>query len=130
MCGFSFHLKYEEIPKPRNGDKVVAEMFHEYSTDKKLLESLQRMRGSMNVLFLSDVVTADGKRIETEMIKLDKLCSIPTKYDFPPECPTESDERAWIDFWTCYCEDNFLLPFAYSLRKMDLTKSQSVGMVL
>ena len=68
FSGFYFHLEYEKMPDPRAGDKVVADIFQEYSSDKELLASLQRMRGSMNVIFLSDMLTADGRCIESEMV--------------------------------------------------------------
>ena len=110
VSGFSLHLDYEDIPLPRMGDKVVANMFQEYSSDKDLLMSLQRMRGSMKVMFLSDMVTADGKRIEPEMIKKHNQGCSQSKYAFPPECPTEAYEEAWMKFWRYHCGENFCLP--------------------
>ena len=106
VSGFSFHLAYDEIPMPRSGDWVVAEMFLEYSNDKETLEALQRVRGAMNVMFLSDMVTADGKALEFNMVDLEAWCSVPTKYDFPLECPTKSDELVWLDFWRIHCLNN------------------------
>jgi len=110
VSGFSLHLEYEMMASPRVGDKVVADMFQEYSADKDILTSLQRVRGSMNVIFLSDMVTADGKFIESEMVDKRGLCGIQSKYDFPLECPTEEDEMAWIEFWSDHCQDNYSLP--------------------
>jgi len=43
VSGYSLHLEYEKMANPRAGDKVVADMFQEYSSDKELLTSLQRM---------------------------------------------------------------------------------------
>ena len=96
VSDFAFHLAYDEIPMPRMGDKVVAEMFMNYTSDRETLEALQRVRGSMNVMFLSDMVTADGKALEHNMTCPEAWSSVSSKYDFPLECPTEKDERTWL----------------------------------
>ena len=39
-------------------------MFMVYTDEQDTLMALQRVRASLNVMFLSDVVTADGKSLE------------------------------------------------------------------
>ena len=44
------------------------------------------------------------------MIKNHNQGCIQSKYDFPPECPTEADGKAWMEFWRYHCGENFRLP--------------------
>ena len=77
---------------PRMGARVVADMFMSYTSDKKMLESLQRVRGLMNVMFLSAMVTAAyGKSLEQSMTDPTDWECIQSTYDFPLECPMEAD---------------------------------------
>ena len=68
VSGFSLHLAYDELELPRMGDQNVADMFMSYTDDKETLMALQRVSASLNVLFLSDVVTADGKVLQVKVV--------------------------------------------------------------
>ena len=103
VSGFAFHFAYGKIPMPRMGDRVVAEMLMEHTMDKETFEALQRVRGSVNVIFLSDMVTVDGKNLEQNVIDLENWKIMQTKYDFPLECPTKADEQIWLEFWRSRC---------------------------
>ncbi len=63
------HLEYPTIPNPRERDQVVMELIFGKVTDKKTIRSLSRCRGSLEIIFLSDMATADGRYLE-------QLCSI------------------------------------------------------
>ena len=65
VTGFQVHLKYDELPHPRRGDVVVMEYAMNMGLDKEDLLSMSRVKGKLGVIFLSDVVTADGKHLET-----------------------------------------------------------------
>ena len=65
MTGFELHLEYKELPFPRTGDKLVMDVLREAcGNDEDHLKSLGRVRGSLGAIFMSDLVTADGKYLE------------------------------------------------------------------
>ena len=109
MSGFELHLRYDEIPIPRKRDRVIMELAMELKNDKKLLKAIARVRGFLNGIFLSDIVTADGKFIEQfAQIKSEKLNR--SKFIFPCECPSDNDWNVWTSFWKSWTRDNFELP--------------------
>ena len=61
------------------------------------IQSISRCRGSLQCIFLSDLVTADGKYLECFVFDPGppKHCS---NYCFPRECPTKKDWHIWFNF--------------------------------
>ena len=59
------HLKYDKLHHPRRGDVVVMEYAMSMGLDKEDLLSMSRVKGKLGAIFLSDMVTADGKHLET-----------------------------------------------------------------
>ena len=64
MSAYNFHIymKHEEIPFPRERDRLLVEIFlgEEYVGEE--LRQLNRVRIFLQMLFLSDIATADGRR--------------------------------------------------------------------
>ena len=58
------HLEYPTVPNPRERDQVVMELIFGKVTDKKTIRSLSRCQGSLEIIFLSDMATADGRYLE------------------------------------------------------------------
>ena len=109
VCGFELHLRYDEMTFPRRRDRIVMEMAMEMISDKNVLESIARVRGFLNVIFLSDIVTADGKFLEQFACeKTSYLCR--SKFVFPKECPSDSDWEAWCCFWSSWTVGTHELP--------------------
>ena len=90
VCGFQLHLRYDEIPLPRSNDKVIMELAMEMNLDKEMLKSIARVRGFSNVIFLSNIVTADGKFVE-EFARNKSDYVIRSHLAFPKEDPVDSD---------------------------------------
>ena len=88
------YMKYETIPLPRENDKLVMEIIKERISSKAALQSLNRCRCYLNVLFLSDVATADGKYLE-ELATIPNEIGTKSKYRFPKEVPTKTDWKRW-----------------------------------
>ena len=57
-------MAYPIIATPREHDQVVMEMFFSESLDAPTIRSLCRCRVALDVLFLSDITTADGRYLE------------------------------------------------------------------
>ena len=91
VTGFQVHLKYSELPLPRRGDVVVMEYATSMGLDKEDLLSMSRVKGKLNVIFLSDMTTADGKNLEQFAIDPQEQDEPQSKFTFPREVPTEQD---------------------------------------
>ena len=109
VTGFQVHLKYDELPHPRRGDAVVMEYAMSMGLDKEDLWSILRVKGKLGVIFLSDMVTADGKHLESFAFDPEKLDVPQSKFTFPREVPTDHDWEVWKNFWRQHTVENFQL---------------------
>ena len=91
MTGFQLHLKYEEIPLPRRGDVVITKFVMEGGLSKEDLLSMSGVKKKLGAIFLSDLVTADGKYLETFACQKEFNERPSSKYRFPREEPTDHD---------------------------------------
>ena len=73
-------------------------------TEGKKLQSMNRCRIYQQVLFLSDMVSANGRQVDTYL-------TVPLQYDpgrlmynFAREEPTARDWILWFEFWDQYTE--------------------------
>ena len=66
--------------------------------DTEDLLSVSGVKGKLGVIFLSDMVTVDGKQLEN--FALDpKVLEVPqSKFNFPKEVPTDHDWEVWKNF--------------------------------
>ncbi len=72
-----------------------------HNLDTGRIKSLNRCRGAMKAIFLSDITTADGKYLEHFVFE-PGTDTAATRYIFPREKPTRTDWAIWIDFWHGY----------------------------
>ena len=70
---------------------VVMEYAMNMGLDKEDLLSISRVKGKLGIIFLSDMVTADGKRLETFACDLGDLEVPQSKFSFPREVHTDRD---------------------------------------
>jgi len=89
------------IPIPRERDQVVMELMFGKVTDKRTIRSLSRCRGSIEIIFLSDMTTADGRHLEQFVFDPGSKVERST-YKFPRESPAKNDWDAWFNFWHDY----------------------------
>ena len=95
------HMKYPTIPPPRERDQVIMELVLErvYSTAE--IQSINQCQRMLQCIFLSDVVTADGRYLESYVFDPGPFRSR-SKYRFPRECPSQQDWEKWFQFWHSY----------------------------
>ena len=94
-------MEYKEIPYPRERDKVVMDIIVAAGLTRAEICSLNRCKGFLGVIFLSDMATADGKYLE--QFVLDPQENITkSKYEFPREEPTKTDWTRGTKFWLNY----------------------------
>jgi len=83
---FNIHLHMEcaTIPSPRERDQVAMELILEKVLNKKMIRSLSRCRGSLEIIFLSDMTTANGPYLEQFVFNPGSKV-MRSKYKFPQE---------------------------------------------
>jgi hypothetical protein len=65
------------------------------------IQSISRCRGSLQSIFLSDLVTVDGRYLESFVFDPGPPKQR-SNYRFPCECPTKKDWDIWVNFWHNY----------------------------
>ena len=98
--GIEVYISDSEIPFPRENDICLMEYFYQQGCTVEDLRSLNRCRMALHLLFLSDVVTADGLHLESSMISEVNNVPIKSDYTFPPSFPSPADWRKWAAFWS------------------------------
>ena len=71
---------------------------------------MSRVRGFLYSLFVSDIVTADGKHLDDFAIFRPHSREHASTYKFPKESPTQEDWTTWTHFWKQHTVGNFELP--------------------
>ena len=94
-------MECETIPSPRERDQVVMELILGKVLDRKTIGSLSRCRGSLEIIFLSDMTTANGRYLEQFVFDPGSKVA-QSKYKFPRESPAKKDWDTWFNFWHDY----------------------------
>ncbi len=92
-------MRYKEIPLSREGDELLIDIFDHLDLSEAEMMSFCQIRCSLNAMFLSVIVTANGHNLESFAISKEKEAKVKSTYDFPKECPTDLDWKVWLDFW-------------------------------
>ncbi len=93
----NFTIQFENIPRQRTHDCPLMEVAHSAGLQGQELASFNRCRCERKLLFLSDVSTSSGDRIEPWVLQ--EKSSFTSTLVFPTEHPTEHDRRLWHQFW-------------------------------
>jgi hypothetical protein len=85
-------MKYPMLPFPCKRDQVIMEIILNSVSSMAEIQSLNRCQGMLQCIFLSDLVTADERYLESFVFNPGpiKRCS---NYRFPRECPTKRDPQ-------------------------------------
>ena len=94
-------MECPSIPSPRERDQVVMELIVGKVLDRKMIRSLSRCQGALEIIFLSDMMTANGKYMEQFVFDPGSKVAR-SKYKFPRECPAKKDWEVWFNFWHDY----------------------------
>ena len=103
------YMKFEEIPLPREKDRLVMEIINERISSEAATRSLNRCRCYLSALFLSDITTADGKYLE-QLAMIPSENGTKSRYKFSREVPTQAVWKRWQRFWTDYTTTGKRLP--------------------
>ena len=90
--GFKVAVDYPNMPLPRQGDKLLI--------TEATLRSLNCCRIAWHLLFLSDIVNADGRQIKLKfLIPPTVLAPIESELSSAEERPMQEDLAEWASFW-------------------------------
>lgn len=95
---FDIHLQFDSITGARERDRTITEFFVANGIRGMALRQLNRCRIALNAIFLSDITTASGRRLE-EFVFISRI-GRRSKYVFPREQPCSKDWKLWDEFWT------------------------------
>ena len=102
-------IDYKVLPMPRTNDECIMERCVDDGVRGAELASINRVRKYQESLFLSDIVTADGRKLEQEYLydwqqsaeyEFGKHRS---QFEFGRECPSEADWNTWSLYWSRQC---------------------------
>ncbi len=95
------HMKYPPLLFPQERDQVIMEIILDKVFSATEVQSISWCWGSLQCIFLSDLVTVDGRYLESFVFELGPPKKRST-YHFPHECPTKKDWDIWFNFWHNY----------------------------
>ena len=98
------YLRYNNLKPPRQQDKTLVEIFLAENYTGMDLRRLNRCRLALKAIFLSDITTACGRRLEDFV--LHSRVGRDSNFKFPREFPTKTDWKLWDEFWTSWCLPN------------------------
>jgi hypothetical protein len=106
---FTVHLFHPEIPLPRERDALMIDLFIAAGHTGEELRGLNRCRIKLQMLFLSDTMTANGKQIHRPHMLTQVEVQSASKYKFPRQEPMALDWVEWTCFWTRFTHSGLYL---------------------
>jgi hypothetical protein len=88
---------------------MMVDLFLEAGYVGEALKSLNRCRLALQMLFLSDIVTADGRNVDRSLLNPVRGEINNSIYQFPREMPTDNDWTEWVMFWTRFTHHGLCL---------------------
>ena len=92
---------------PRQHNKMIMSLVLSSGLPCSSVSGINRCRIYKRCLFLSDIVTADGRKLE-EMV-WEERSQVVSSFRFPREHPTRADWDCWKLFWKEYADSNGVL---------------------
>ncbi len=92
------HIPYPNIAFPWERDQVIMEIFLSVDLSLDLLRSLGQCRVVLEAIFISDLITVDGKYLKDFVFASGGRDKAST-FKFPCERPTWSNWNSWFNFW-------------------------------
>ena len=85
------------------------EIVQERANNQEEILSISRCKRALKCMFLSDIVTADGHKLEHYIFDPGGN-SFDSTYHFPREQPTNKDWEQWSSFWNSYIDEGGVIP--------------------
>ena len=91
-------LQYKRQPLPRLNDSTIMSTLMKHNIQENILLWMNRCRNYLNVLFLSEICTADGKYIDRRFLRISPSL-VESELAFPPDQPSWQDWQVWKATW-------------------------------
>jgi hypothetical protein len=65
------HMNFLSVPHQREQDQVLMDIIQEYDLTQAKIKSLNRCRGKLEAIFLSDITTAGGQYLEHSALRFE-----------------------------------------------------------
>jgi hypothetical protein len=92
------YMAYPSIPFPRESNQVITEIILGHNLASSTVKSINRCRGALELIFLLDIMTVDGRYLEHFIFDPGGKM-IQSHYKFPWEQPAREDWDRLINFW-------------------------------
>ena len=102
------YLNYDELLVPRKNGITIISLLLQHNVRGMDLRRMNRCRLTLNAIFLSDIITANGKLIE-EGVYTNRIGRT-SKIRFPREQPCSTDWELWDNFWSSWTLRNNTIP--------------------
>ena len=91
------------VEKPRKGDRFLMQVFVEKGYSRSILLRLNRVRVFWKTLFVLDILTASGNKIDPEVLGRPQVSRRRSHLRRPTEHPDTSDFQTWRDAILALC---------------------------
>lgn len=100
---FKLNVRYPRLTIPREGDMFLVNLFYQEGVRGTRLRRLNRCRIHLKTLFLSDLVSANGKSfLAPDETRFGVFPQRHSSFVFPREEPTPEDWSTWYGFWRSF----------------------------
>jgi hypothetical protein len=82
---------------PREGDQFIMQVLERAGYTDKALSHLNRVRVSLQLLLMSDILTASGNKVNADILLRRPHGEAWSTMRWPNKYPTDSDMRQWRD---------------------------------
>ncbi len=102
---FNMHIIVADQPLefPREGDQFIMQVLIKARYTSKAFSCLNRVRVSLQLLFMSDILTASGNKVCTDILSHRPQGEAWSKMKLPHEYPTDSDMMIWRNDMLSIC---------------------------
>ena len=94
---------------PRRNDALIIDLILDSNRTSDAKRGLNRCRLASQAIFVSDVTTANGRKIERSLLNPVTTEIDRSSYTFPREHPSASDWTEWAIFWAQFAGPDLLL---------------------
>jgi hypothetical protein len=109
---FNVHTVVADLPLQfsRDGNQYIMQVLVEAGYTGEALQHLNRVRVSHQVLFLSDILTASGSKVSTDILLRQPQGKARSTMRWPHEQPTDSDMKLWTVAMLLICPSRSSTP--------------------
>ena len=98
--GFDLYVKWPRLENPWEGDRLLTPLFVSQGYSGVPLQRLNRCRIAVQAMFLSDLVSANGRNfLAFDPTVFKNFAPRTSKFAYPRESPTKEDWCTWYRFW-------------------------------